>query len=342
MSDEKNPTRNESGPASDPASDGDGLVALAVIVVQNFRLLVVLTVVGVFLSVALSFLLPDIFKAEARIIPSSLLNGEGTMGLSSALRGASAMMGVNLGGTGGDMSQLFSEILRSKELISEVLMTEYVKRDSTRCTLAEFLDPDFTGTPRQVAELAGRFNRDILKIRLDAQTGVSTVAIELEDPLLTYKVVNTCIERLDVHNQRMMQSQTSQLVKFLNERQADSERQLAEAEIVLQQFSEKNRRIEDSPTLLFEQARLLRAVKLKTEAYLLLSSQLELARIEVFRNLPSIIVLDSAQRPYKKCKPSRAIILVVSGCLFFFAGFCFVLLRDGRHRFLRYMRTQRI
>lgn len=74
------------------------------------------------------------------------------------------------------------------------------------------------------------------------------------------------------------------------------------------------------PALVVEYARLLRDVKAKNAVLEFLLPEYEQARIQEVRDTPTVQVLDSAQRPSKKSKPFRALIVVLSTMSAFFAS----------------------
>lgn len=81
------------------------------------------------------------------------------------------------------------------------------------------------------------------------------------------------------------------------------------------------------PALVVEYARLLRDVKAKNAVLEFLIPEYEQARIQEVRDTPTVQVLDDAQRPSKKSKPFRALIVMLSTMSGFFGSLYIILFR---------------
>jgi len=84
------------------------------------------------------------------------------------------------------------------------------------------------------------------------------------------------------------------------------------AEDALKVFRERNRSIMESPQLQLEIERLMREVEIKTQVYITLQQQYELARIDEVKETPSVIILDEGIPAVDKDKPRRKLIVIVS------------------------------
>src|SRR5205807_248265 len=84
------------------------------------------------------------------------------------------------------------------------------------------------------------------------------------------------------------------------EQQADDARHnLEAAEDSLKTFYVRNRRIQDSPQLQFEETRLRRRVDVRQEVFLTLTREYEQARIDEVRDTPVLAVVDPPVAPTK-------------------------------------------
>jgi len=79
---------------------------------------------------------------------------------------------------------------------------------------------------------------------------------------------------------------------------------------VLKVFRERNRNIQQSPQLQLELGRLMREVEIKTQVYITLQQQYELARIEEVKETPSVVILDEGKVAVQKDKPKRKLIVI--------------------------------
>ena len=114
---------------ADKVSD-DGLVWLSLTFMKNIRLLLIATLVGAVLFALISFLVTEVYRAEVKLIPSTRLSSNQGLQLPSGLRGASALMGVNLGGQDQDLSQLFGQFVKTEPFAERILKTRFA--DGTR------------------------------------------------------------------------------------------------------------------------------------------------------------------------------------------------------------------
>lgn len=311
----------------------DNALDVSLLVFNNVKTLFFITLIGSLLALGLSFLLPKGYRAEVVLVPSTRLNSDSGMQLPGGLSGASSLMGLNLGGSNFDLSTLFGQIARRKSFAREILETEFTARDSSRVTLARFLNPDYTGKDNQTASLVKRFSQRLIRVRFDEKSGVTTIGMELSDPYMTYQVANVCAENLDTYYRSILHDKQFKMVNYLDEQLSASQGQLHEAEGKLLEFIENNRSTQGSPALQFELARLRRAVEIREEVFLNLSGQLEIVKFEYYRNMPSIIVIDEAVVPYTAARPNRPVILAVGIVLSLFLGLAFLFIREGRRRF---------
>ncbi len=314
-------------------------VLITSLVLSKIRFLVLMTLVVALVIIAASFLLPKMFRAESKIVPSSRFQSSGSMNIPGSLRNASSLMGYSLGGGDNDLSQLFSHIVRDHIYTQKVLNHEFMDQNGQIRTLALHLDPEGDGSVQSNLNLAKMFNRRILKIGIDERTGITTLAVEMLDPQLTRDVANFCVQELDRTHRAILNEQSEQLVSFLDERLDSTAEKLLDAELAIEDFYQKNRIIQGNSHLEFAEGRLLRNIQLKNELFLSLAGQLELAQIEQFKKMPTIVVLDSAVVPGKPFKPNRPLVVFVAIVFAFFLSFSVVLFQIGKERYSEYIQA---
>lgn len=312
-------------------------VLMTSLVISKARFLVLMTFAVAVILIALSFLLPETYRAESKIVPSNRFQSSGSMSIPGSLRNASSLMGYNLGGPDNDLSQLFSQLVRDYGFTRKILAQQFVGSSGQSLTLAQHMDDQFDGSDGAFLKLAKIFNRKVLKVGIDERTGVTTLAVELGDPQLTREVAVFCVQELDRTHRAILTEQSQQLVTFLDERLASKAQKLLAAEMAVEEFYQKNRMIKGNSHLEFAESRLLRDIKLKNEVFLSLTGQLEMAQIELFRNMPTIVVLDTAITPGKAFKPNRPLIVLLSFVFAFFLSFSVVLFQIGKQRYTEYL-----
>ncbi|MBS83165.1 MAG: hypothetical protein CMD65_03425 [Gammaproteobacteria bacterium] len=154
----------------------------------------------------------------------------------------------------------------------------------------------------------------------ESQTGLISIEILMEDPQLASDIVNKIHPLIIEFTNQEYVKQAKLERQFIEERQKEIEVQLINTENALKKFREQNRNIINSPQLQLEMERLLREQEIKTQVYITLQQQNELARINEFKEIPSVIILDEGMPPSEKDRPNRKLIVVFCMLIGIFLG----------------------
>jgi tyrosine-protein kinase Etk/Wzc len=117
--------------------------------------------------------------------------------------------------------------------------------------------------------------------------------------------------------QAEISSLRAELAKFENGRPADSEGSAADKQSGL------------------ENVKVLREVKYYQMLYELLAKQYEVARLDEAKDSYAVQLLDPAVEPERKFKPARAMIVILSGALAFFAAVVIAFMREANAKSLQ-------
>jgi len=147
---------------------------------------------------------------------------------------------------------------------------------------------------------------------VDDQTSIVTLKVDAHYPVLAAAVANKFVEYLNAFNAQYRQSQARERRKFVEQRLADGQRELRDAEEDLRTFYERNRSWQQSPQLAFDEGRMRRQVEIRQEVYLTLRREFETARIEEVNDVPMITVVDAAVPPVDKSAPKRAFLVLIA------------------------------
>lgn len=279
-------------PLADPwvggAAAGLGLGAY-VRLVRRYKLLI-MAVVALTTSAAIAKIImaPKVYMATTTILPSGGQTSGGMMSLLASMTGMPPM----INGGGENSSALFPRILESRVLSLELLESQfnYVKNDVPQeGTLLEYLEAK---TPDE-ALLA---LKGIRAVDVDKEMGIITVSVSTPEAQLSTQIANRSVELLERFNRESRQLSASENSSFIQERLEKIGQELTQAEELLVEFREQNMRT-SSPDLDVERLRLERAVALKSQVYVTLNNQAEIARVEEAKNLPIVRVLDRAVEP---------------------------------------------
>ncbi len=280
----------------------EGLFSLLDLI-KNFRnLILAIFLVGTLASLVVAWVSPRVWQAEASLVPSSKLTdkpiGAGFWILASAANG----MGVNLGTNGESLTALFPHILKSRPFLLKILNQSFLDSSNQQETLLARLVPTGRDTLISKNEAIRKFKKKLLS-RLDSRSGVTTISVRLNDPILAAAVANAVVKELDQFSRQAKASLASQNSIFISQRLLEIRGHLEENEKALKLFRLENPQLSDSPQLRLEENALVRDVQIQTELLISLNTQMEMARIEEERNLPLISVLNPAYAPDRPFSP---------------------------------------
>jgi len=91
--------------------------------------------------------------------------------------------------------------------------------------------------------------------------------------------------------------------------------ELNSAEESLKNFRERNRRIENSPSLQLEEQRLLREVNVLTSVFTTLKQQLETSKIEEVKKSKYVVIIDPPYVPLERTSPKRKKMVILAGVI---------------------------
>lgn len=219
---------------------------------------------------------------------------------------------VSLGG--GQSPAFYAELIRSENLLSEVVAHDYPAAssdgagDSTSADLVEYFDAPGDTRPERVAS-AVNILRDRMSAGSDTETGVVSLSVTTGRPELSRQVADRIIELVNRFNLQRRRTQAGAERRFLEGRVEKARVELEAAEDSLERFLESNRSYRNSPTLQFRHQDLQRQVDMEQQIYTSLVQSLQQARIEEVRSTPVITVVEPPRVP---ARPDRASLVLVA------------------------------
>jgi uncharacterized protein involved in exopolysaccharide biosynthesis len=269
-----------------------------------------LTVTGI--VVAASFLVPPTYTAVTSFVPEVRSPSR----LPAGLAGLAGQFGVGLGIDASQSPRFYADVAKSREILDRLLLSRYPDprtshepQDST--TLLDILRPGGSN-PADSLERGTKKLARLLSVEVSAQTNIVTVKADSRYSNLAAAIANQLVAYLNKFNTETRQSQARERRKFIEQRVAQGERDLHDAEEALKAFYQANRSWQQSPHLMFEEGRLRRQVEVRQELYLTLRREYETARIEEVNDTPVITVIDSAVVPQRKSSPTHRLWAVVA------------------------------
>ena len=196
-------------------------------------------------------------------------------------------------------SQFYIELLGSRELLREAVLTEYRvaaegdPRDTVQATLVQLYQVRGETIEDRI-EAAIAHLRSSLLAKDDRKSGMFVVEATADRPELAVQLNDRLIELLHRLNLEKRQSDAAPEREFLETRMELARRQLERVERELEQFLDQNRQYGQSPELSFEAARLQRRVDFRQEVYTALAQAYEQARAAEVRDTPVFTVFEHA------------------------------------------------
>lgn len=248
------------------------------------------------LAAGISLVIPNKYTATSTILP---ISDPLETGLFRAL--AQDLPGFDMLGSqqGNSTTLLFPEILESR-LVAEKVLTHEYDYGGEKGSLQEYLRADNL-------DRACRSLKRIVEITYDKKTGVVGVSATTKHPELSAQVANYYVQCLDDFNKFQRKTSAGQNREFIGKRISDAREELEQAELSLKNFRDGNLNYYRStdPELLMLHDQLVRQVQVKSQVYLTLVQQFELAAVQEKKETPLVQILDTAQPPTLKSSPAR-------------------------------------
>jgi uncharacterized protein involved in exopolysaccharide biosynthesis len=180
-----------------------------------------------------------------------------------------------------------------------------------------------------LSEYFGKENPDKLRealnavtiVSTDRKTGVITVAVETKNPRLSQKITQAFLDELEQFNLHKRRSRAKENAVYLDRQIADLKLQLQATEDSLEQFQKYNRdwAATSDPEIVKALTRLQREVEIKSQTYLFLTQEHEVAKLDAQKDVPIVRILDQPSLPAVKSGPKRLVTLLI--CIVFTFGF---------------------
>ncbi len=266
--------------------------------------------VAVLAVLILLFLVKSYYTSTVTILPDV-----GKKSTFTQFSDLASMIGINIGEVGG--TEIYKSLVTSETVLTPVIYSKYITNEfPDSVNLIEYFEiEDYNDEP---AELRRR-NRflDIKEIllesivtELDKKTKILTLKVTMPESKLSADVANKIVWSLDQYLRNKTKFHAREQRIYLEKRIAQVKDSLFIAEERLKSFRERNRVIQNSPSLILEQQRLLRDVEILQTVYAELNKHLELAKIEEVKDTPILNLVEYAQEPVIKAGPPKLLILV--------------------------------
>ncbi len=261
---------------------------LFAVIRRTWRSAVVWGVMASVVVVAIGLVRPRTYTARASFVAEQ----EKVRNLPTGIGALASTFGIGIGGDVGRSPQFYRNLVGTSGLLLGFLdsVVEVAPGDSV--PIRRLLRGETSNARANIDRLLRRLRKQV-SAQVDSRTGVVTLTVSSRTPSAAEGVARLVIGSIKHFNVATRQLRARELRTFLESRVADALRGLHEAEDELRTFYQRNRRIGDSPQLMFEEARMKRQIELRQELYTTLSRELESARIDEVNDTPTITVIDA-------------------------------------------------
>jgi uncharacterized protein involved in exopolysaccharide biosynthesis len=273
-------------------------------VLRRWKLVAALTLGAGLMAAVASYIAPAIYTATTAFVPAAAEEAR----LPGTLAGLATQFGLTLDGGGGPSPDFFAQVLTSRELIVQLLESEFpdpaARPTRVMRPLEELLRPQGT-SERERRESAIRKLRGAISVRFERRSQIISVRVKSYDPQLAADEANRMVSLLNDFNLRRRQSRSGEQRRFAGQRLGEAQEELRQAEAEHLQFILANRRYSESPALQFQENKLQREVLLRQEIVTTLAREYEQARIAEVRDTPVLTIVEEATPPYWRTSPRR-------------------------------------
>lgn len=311
---------SDQAPEKDNSRAEISIIELAHLALRKRYLLAIATFSVMMLAAIGLFLIPNKFQSTASILPSGQTDKLGALKELAGLGSLAAMNEEN-------SSQLFPSILRSNQVKDPLLKKEFIFDDdgeTKRMTLPEYFDDDDPDRLRKALD-------KITDINMDKKTGVIRLGVETEYPAFSQAILKEMLAELENFNLHKRRSQAKDRENYLAREMTVRETELKDAERKLEEFQSVNRDwdVSSDPELLRILMQMKRDIEIKSKTYIFLREQYEIAKLEVQKDLPVVVLLDEPTLPTQKSGPHRLVMILLAGVMNFVITFIGLFLADS-------------
>uniref|UniRef100_A0A7V2F6I7 Lipopolysaccharide biosynthesis protein n=1 Tax=Rhodothermus marinus TaxID=29549 RepID=A0A7V2F6I7_RHOMR len=339
-------------------ADEISLLDLGVAIARQRRVIVVSVLAALVLGVVVALLMPRSYVAEAKLAPSTSPSSSGAL---SALRS----FGLSIGGEEVVSPSVYPDIVQSPDfLLALARDTFYIAEEGRRMTLVEYYGKEswlaylnplrwlrgsarapvqdlYSGVivlPTEEEYAAIRELRSVLSASqktggglLRDMPGVIVLRAESKDPYLSAALVERAIWHLQAAVNRIKTEKARQDLRFLEQKFAQVEAELRQAENELARFLDANRNPQTAQ-LRAEMERLQRQLSFKEQLYRELQIQKTQAEIQVQKEAPVLSIVQPPVPPNEPSGMSRKVIVFLFLFLGVFLGLGLALVRHWLSR----------
>ena len=286
------------------------VIEIILILAQQLKIILITPIILCTLAIYYAlFMTVPVYTSTAKIMSAS-----GRSGASQA-SGIAAQFGINLPSNQSEKQWVYPEIVKSRTIARTMLKRKFdTKMYGPQKSLLQILTYGNENPSVGLDTLVKHGINGVIGMISISENGIFyDLSISAPEPVFARDFAIALIEELDAQQQEYNNAQIRDARQFIEERILQTEKQLNSAEETLRNFRDRNRRIENSPSLQLEQERLSREVSVLIGVFTTLKQQLETTKIEEVKESDYVIVLDPPEAPLVRSKPNKRLIVILAG-----------------------------
>ena len=334
----------EEGPQQDPEELEIDLMEYVRKLWSVRKLLLKAAVVGSVVGLIIALSLPREYTVGVTLSPESGKNASG-----GGLSGMASMLGLGGMSMGGDADALnitlFPEIVASTPFLLELLDTHVTTLDGkVDTTFMAYLDEQkspwwgtllalpgmaiggvkslfsdkedealentvnpFHLTEKQASKVESL--RKAIMADVDKKTGVTSVSVTLQDPLVTATITDTVVAKLQQYITAYRVSKAQQDCNYLEQLYKDRQKEYYEAQQSYANYMDANKSV-ILQSVLTERERLQNEMSLAYQVYSQVATQLQVARAKVQEAKPVFAVVEPSTVPLQPSGTSKKVVML--------------------------------
>jgi len=306
------PTGNRLTSIADQSHDWE----LVKILVARWRILLILPIACALIGALLILVIPPTYTATTSFVTTSPRDVTATLG---SFANMASQLGVGLPSSASNSPQFYGDVLRSRQVMEDVVSTRVPDPRSTRAGDSVAIGDLYT---RSGATPAERLSDAIVKlthesaVSVNPRTNIIELRVSSRYSTIAALVARQFLVALDHFNLVSRQSQARQRRRFVADRLREAQDSLARAEQLQQDFLSTNRgNFRMAPTLDAQYERIQRQIQGYQDLYTTFRREYETARVDEINDTPLITIIDTAAVPLKPSAPRR-VVTVIAGAMF--------------------------
>lgn len=294
------------------------LADIIVVIAKHLNMIFVLTII----SATLTFVYVKINYVPEYISTTKMfVSGEG--GGRTDLGKLASQFGLTTQGTAGfDISStsLYPEIVSSRTFAGIMFDKEfYTEKYNKKLPLIAIFTYGDNPIPGNIDTLKiSAANRVSKMVRFSMEMGFFIIEVITDEPQFSKDFADTLIVELDKLQRKFKKQTVNEKVEYLEQKITLAQLELEYNEEQLKIFRERNRNVDNSPSLLLAQERLQRDVEVQKGIFLTLKQELELAKIEEVQKSSFVQILDYPSLPLRESNPKKLSTYIIGGIVGFF------------------------